>query len=144
MTDWESEADVVVCGFGGAGACAAIEAADAGAEVRIVDRFDGGGATRKSGGVIYAGGGTSVQRRAGVEDSVDAMHAYLADETRDAVSEAALRRFRCDRRQHVRRQVVGDHVLQVGRDMESHMTAAASQIEGAGTAAPRGERGDLL
>lgn len=101
MTQWESEADVVVCGFGGAGACAAIEAADAGAEVRIVDRFDGGGATRKSGGVIYAGGGTSVQRRAAVEDSVDAMLAYLADETGGAVSEAALRRFCEESRDHV-------------------------------------------
>lgn len=101
MKEWESEADVVVCGFGGAGACAAIEAADAGAEVRIVDRFEGGGATRKSGGVIYAGGGTTVQRRAGVEDSVDAMYAYLADETRGAVSEDELRRFCAESRDHL-------------------------------------------
>ena len=85
--------DVIVCGFGGAGACAAIEAHDAGARVLVLERFDGGGATRRSGGVIYAGGGTDVQRRAGVSDTTEAMHAYLADETSGAVSPEALRRF---------------------------------------------------
>ena len=30
---WDSEVDVVIVGFGGAGACAAIEAADNGARV---------------------------------------------------------------------------------------------------------------
>ena len=34
-------ADVVIVGFGAAGACAAIEAADAGADVLILDRFGG-------------------------------------------------------------------------------------------------------
>ncbi len=34
---WDKEADVVVVGFGGAGACAAIEAHDAGAKVLIID-----------------------------------------------------------------------------------------------------------
>jgi 3-oxo-5alpha-steroid 4-dehydrogenase len=65
-------ADVVIVGFGAAGACAAIEAADAGADVLVLDRFQGGGASAVSGGVVYAGGGTVQQRDAGVEDSVDA------------------------------------------------------------------------
>lgn len=67
-------ADVVIVGFGAAGACAAIEAADAGARVLILDRFSGGGASAVSGGVVYAGGGTAQQLDAGVDDSVDAMY----------------------------------------------------------------------
>ncbi|WP_372668352.1 FAD-binding protein [Amycolatopsis kentuckyensis] len=86
-------ADVVIVGFGAAGACAALEAADAGAEVIIVERFAGGGASAVSGGVVYAGGGTAQQFDAGVDDSVDAMYAYLRLEAGDVVSEATLRRF---------------------------------------------------
>ena len=35
---WDQEADVVVVGFGGAGACAAIEAHDAGAKVLVLEK----------------------------------------------------------------------------------------------------------
>ncbi len=45
------EADVVIVGFGAAGACAALEAAAAGCDVIVLDRFGGGGATALSGGV---------------------------------------------------------------------------------------------
>lgn len=93
MDDWAESFDVVVCGFGGAGACAALEASAAGARVLVLERFEGGGATRRSGGVIYAGGGTAVQQQAGVVDTPAAMHAYLAEETRGAVSDEALWRF---------------------------------------------------
>ncbi|BBH67431.1 23S rRNA methyltransferase [Actinoplanes sp. OR16] len=85
--------DVVVVGFGAAGACAAIEAAEAGARVLVVDRFGGGGATAISGGVVYAGGGTRFQRAAGVEDDPESMYDYLLTETRDAVTPPTLRRF---------------------------------------------------
>ena len=47
-TSWDAVADVVVVGFGAAGACAAIEAADAGADVLVLDRFYGCGATAMS------------------------------------------------------------------------------------------------
>ncbi len=87
------EADVVVVGFGAAGACAALEAAAAGCDVVVLDRFGGGGATALSGGVIYAGGGTPWQREAGVDDSPDAMFAYLSAEVGDAVSPGTLREF---------------------------------------------------
>jgi 3-oxo-5alpha-steroid 4-dehydrogenase len=93
MSEREQVTDVVVVGFGAAGACAAIEAADNGAEVLIVDRFAGGGASALSGGVVYAGGGTRYQRDAGVTDTVEAMTAYLAKEVGDAVSADTLRRF---------------------------------------------------
>jgi len=90
---WDEQADIVVVGFGAAGACAAIEAAEAGADVLVVERFGGGGASAMSGGVVYAGGGTDVQRAAGVQDSPEAMYDYLSQEVGDAVSPATLRRF---------------------------------------------------
>ncbi|HWM97890.1 MAG TPA: FAD-dependent oxidoreductase, partial [Streptosporangiaceae bacterium] len=83
--DWDLEADVVVVGFGAAGACAALEAAATGASVLVLDRFGGGGATALSGGVVYAGGGTAQQRAAGVTDTPEAMLGYLRTEVGDAV-----------------------------------------------------------
>jgi 3-oxo-5alpha-steroid 4-dehydrogenase len=91
--DWDVEADVVVVGFGAAGACAALEAAAAGCSVLILDRFGGGGATALSGGVVYAGGGTPQQRAAGVTDTPEAMLGYLRTEVGDAVPETTLREF---------------------------------------------------
>src|SRR5690348_1691496 len=106
---WDADAAIVVVGFGAAGACAALAAAEtaarsqtgsqadpqapAGPSVLILDRFLGGGATKLSGGVIYAGGGTAEQRAAGVIDDPQAMFDYLRHEVEDAVSEATLRRF---------------------------------------------------
>ena len=93
--DWDVQADVVVVGFGAAGACAALEAAAAGRRVLVLDRFDGGGATALSGGVVYAGGGTPQQRAAGVSDSAEAMFRYLGTEVGDVVPACTLRAF-CD------------------------------------------------
>ncbi|TNF36630.1 MAG: FAD-binding protein [Gammaproteobacteria bacterium] len=92
---WDREVDVVVIGFGGAGASAAIEARHHGADVLVAERFMGGGSTKISGGIFYAGGGTSIQQAAGVEDDADNMFRYLQQEVKDAVSETTLRRF-CD------------------------------------------------
>ena len=89
---WNNEADVIVVGFGGAGASAALQAREEGADVILIDRFGGGGTTTYSGGVIYAGA-TRFQREAGLEDSVDNMHAYLKMEVGDAVKPETLRRF---------------------------------------------------
>ncbi len=85
--------DVIVVGFGAAGAAAAIEAADRGAHVLVLDRGYGGGATALSGGVVYAGAGTQEQLAGGYEDTVDNMLAYLKQEVGDAVSEETLARF---------------------------------------------------
>jgi 3-oxo-5alpha-steroid 4-dehydrogenase len=92
---WDFEADVVVIGFGAAGACAALEAAAAGRSVVVLDRFAGGGATALSGGVVYAGGGTPQQRAAGVTDTAAAMFGYLRTEVGDVVPPETLRQF-CD------------------------------------------------
>ena len=75
--DWDEEFDVVIVGAGGAGMVAAIEAADAGASVLILEKTDiTGGNTVLSGGVIQAAG-TSYQEAAGVGgDSPEAHRAY--------------------------------------------------------------------
>lgn len=95
---WDQACDVLVVGFGAAGAAAAIAARESGAEVLLIDRFDGGGATARSGGVVYAGGGTRQQRHFGYEDTPDAMYRYLRHETGDAVSAEHLKRFCQDSR----------------------------------------------
>lgn len=89
---WDFTTDVLVIGFGGAGAAAALQARQEGAEVIVADRFRGGGATAYSGGVIYAGG-TEFQRQAGFDDSAEAMFRYLSMEYRDCVDSDTLRRF---------------------------------------------------
>lgn len=94
--DWTQRCELLVVGFGAAGASAAIEAASSGLQVLAVDRFAGGGASALSGGVVYAGGGTPYQQQAGYSDSSAAMYAYLRNEVGDAVSEATLRDF-CER-----------------------------------------------
>ena len=85
--------DVVVVGYGAAGASAAIEAADQGAKVLVLDLAFGGGASALSGGVVYAGGGTEQQSSAGVNDSPENMFKYLKQEVDGVVSDETLRRF---------------------------------------------------
>jgi 3-oxo-5alpha-steroid 4-dehydrogenase len=77
---WDRETDVAIVGFGGAGGCAAIEAADAGAEVIIFEVASAsGGSTAMSSAEIYMGGsgGTRVQQACGFEDSTEAMFTYM-------------------------------------------------------------------
>lgn len=77
---WHYESDVIVLGFGAAGACAALEAARAGARVLLVDCAGGnGGTSALSGGEIYlgGGGGTPMQRAAGFEDATEDLYQYL-------------------------------------------------------------------
>ena len=89
---WDEAADVIVVGYGGAGVSAALEARARGAQVLALDRFDGGGATTLSGGVVYAGG-TRYQKQAGLEDNPDIMFRYLKMEIGDVVRDETLRRF---------------------------------------------------
>jgi succinate dehydrogenase/fumarate reductase flavoprotein subunit len=93
---FDLDADVVVVGLGCAGACAAIEAADAGAEVVVLECASaGGGTTAQSGGVIYLGGGTPVQKACGFDDSPDEMYAFLMAACGPAADAAKVRLF-CD------------------------------------------------
>jgi 3-oxo-5alpha-steroid 4-dehydrogenase len=76
---WDRETDVIVVGLGCAGACAAVEAAEAGAEVLVLERSGGGGGTSAmSGGLIYMGGGTPVQEACGYADTVEGMQTFLS------------------------------------------------------------------
>ena len=78
VTAWDLSADVVIVGLGIAGACAALEAQRAGADVLVLERAGaGGGASALSQGQFYLGGGTDVQSACGYEDSPDNMYAFL-------------------------------------------------------------------
>lgn len=90
---WDAETDLVVVGYGAAGASAALEGRENGLDVIVLDRLAGGGATVMSGGVVYAGGGTRVQQDVGEVDSPQAMFDYLKLETQDVVRDETLMRF---------------------------------------------------
>src|SRR4051812_31982208 len=65
---WDDDCDVLVVGAGLAGSASALKSAeDNNARIILIDRFDGGGASQQSGGILYLGGGTSVQQEVGVE-----------------------------------------------------------------------------
>jgi len=79
IDNWDGEADVVIVGFGGAGACAAIDAAREGARVSLLEVASaGGGTTALAGGQIYLGGGTPIQNACGFTDTPEDMEAYLS------------------------------------------------------------------
>ena len=78
QTHWDEEADVLVIGLGMAGVAAALESESTGADTLVLERAGGGGGTSAmSGGVIYLGGGTRLQKACGFEDSVEEMFKYL-------------------------------------------------------------------
>jgi succinate dehydrogenase/fumarate reductase flavoprotein subunit len=77
---WDKEADVVVIGAGATGLPAAIQAAEGGASVILVDaNSDVGGHAILSGGNLALGGGTSRQKKYGVVDSPDLLFSDLTD-----------------------------------------------------------------
>lgn len=91
--------DILVVGFGAAGACAAVQAIQEAEltgekiDVLVCDRFEGGGATSRSGGIVYFGGGTDVQKKLQIEDTPEEMYKYLLAETAGSVNEDTLWRF---------------------------------------------------
>jgi succinate dehydrogenase/fumarate reductase flavoprotein subunit len=104
VPSWDLEVDVVVVGFGAAGASAAIEAAEAGAQVLIIEVASGhGGTSAMAGGDIYlgGGGGTPAQTENGFSDSTEDFYRYMkmaggpdADEERVRLyAEGALAHF---------------------------------------------------
>ena len=69
---WDLSADLVTIGAGTAGLAAAVSAIDHGASVIMVEEnTDIGGHGLCSGGNVHLGGGTSNQKKHGVEDSAD-------------------------------------------------------------------------
>lgn len=78
VLSWDAETDVIVVGYGCAGASAAISAREQDASVIVLERAGaGGGASSMAGGEIYLGGGTPIQKACGFDDTPDAMFAYL-------------------------------------------------------------------
>lgn len=96
ITEWHHEADVVIAGYGVAGASAAIEAARHGADVLVLERTGGwGGAAALAGGFIYLGGGTPLQNALGFEDSTENMAAFMLAALGPGADEAKIRDY-CD------------------------------------------------
>ena len=77
---WQRTADVVVIGSGATGLPAAIVAREAGASVILVEaEKDIGGHAITSGGNVPLGGGTSVQKEYGIDNSPDLLFRDLTD-----------------------------------------------------------------
>jgi succinate dehydrogenase/fumarate reductase flavoprotein subunit len=78
IAHWQHTTDVLVVGLGAAGAAAALDAAGQGAEVLVLERAGaGGGTSAMSGGVLYLGGGTPLQKACGFQDDPEEMFKYL-------------------------------------------------------------------
>lgn len=75
---WEDTADVVVVGYGGAGATAAVFAARAGAKVIVLEaQARGGGSSAINDGAFTVGGGTRIQRLNGFNETPEDFYEYL-------------------------------------------------------------------
>jgi succinate dehydrogenase/fumarate reductase flavoprotein subunit len=78
VAEWSDAADVLVVGYGIAGACGAIEACEAGTSALVLERSSGcTGSSSLASGHFYLGGGTAVQNACGFEDSAAALADYL-------------------------------------------------------------------
>ncbi len=76
--------------------CAAIEAADAGASVIVLEAAsDAGGSTAMAGGLIYMGGGTPTQQACGFDDDIEEMYKYLLMASGPNADESKVRLY-CD------------------------------------------------
>lgn len=94
VAKWDIETDVVVVGYGIAGASAALGALSVTNDVTVVERA--GGSEGTCGGILYLGGGTPMQQAMGYEDSADNMFTFLRVALGPGVDEAKLRVY-CDR-----------------------------------------------
>jgi urocanate reductase len=94
---WDKAADVVVVGAGATGLPASIEAAQNGASVILIEQnYDIGGHAIQSGANLALGGGTSLQRKHGIEDSPDLMFSDLVNWHDYRFSDREIVRAFCD------------------------------------------------
>ena len=77
-SSWDDTADVIVVGYGGAGATAAVFAARAGVRVLILEaQSHGGGSSAINDGALTVGGGTRVQKANGFNETPEEFYKYL-------------------------------------------------------------------
>lgn len=96
--EWADEADAVICGYGAAGVAAAVEVTEAGGSALVLEMAgEPGGATRMSGGLVYLGGGTRLQKACGLEDSIDNMKAYVKAIGTPVAAEEAMMDLFCEK-----------------------------------------------
>ncbi len=103
VSQWHMDTDVAIVGFGGAGGCAAIEAADAGASVSLFELASAsGGSTALSSAEIYMGGngGTRVQQACGFQDSTEDMFTYMMMAAGPQADEEKIRNYCQSSRDH--------------------------------------------
>jgi urocanate reductase len=94
---WDLSTDVLIVGAGASGIPAAIEAAEHGAKVIVIDQnHDIGGHGIESGGNIALGGGTSLQKKYGIEDTPDKMYEDLIHWHDYRFSDRSIVRAFCD------------------------------------------------
>src|ERR1700676_3644575 len=94
---WDLTADVVGVGSGAAGLPASIAAAEQGASVIVVEQnYDIGGHAIESGGNIALGGGTSLQKKYGIDDSPDRLFEDLVNWHDYRFSDREIVRAFCD------------------------------------------------
>lgn len=121
---WTKEVDVVVVGFGGAGAAAAIEAKKAGADVLVLEMNEaGGGSTIANGGFIMMGG-TDLQKKFGLEDSTDNFYKYLSAAAGEQANKEAIKLI-CDSSPDLYRWCV-----ECGMDFESGIADTEHHLGG--------------
>ncbi|MFN8625226.1 MAG: FAD-dependent oxidoreductase [Candidatus Binatia bacterium] len=91
---WEGTTDVVIVGYGGAGATAAVFAARAGAKVIILEaQAQGGGSSAINDGSFTVGGGTRIQKLNGFNETADDFYKFLKAAAIPRVPDELVRAF---------------------------------------------------
>jgi 3-oxo-5alpha-steroid 4-dehydrogenase len=88
---WDDQADVVVVGYGHAGAAAALGAAELTSDVLVLER--GGGSEGTCGEIVYLGGGTPMQVAMGWHDTTEDMQTFLRAALGPGVDEDKLQAY---------------------------------------------------
>ncbi len=91
---WDETADVVIVGYGGAGATAAVFAARAGAKVIVLEaQTSGGGSSAINDGAFTVGGGTRIQKLNGFNETAEDFYKFLMASAVPRVPDELVRAF---------------------------------------------------